>query len=126
MNYSVIESQKATDLSLAVSVYADPPDWGASKPLKLDWQHIYDFKRKGKIVKFKHGIPCYFYYESDDLFGECPTFSLISTGRTKEEILEHFDIDLEVIYDQYFLENDSNLTKDAIDLKKQFGNLLKK
>lgn len=121
MNYAVVESQEATALSVAVSDYICAPDWGASK--KLDLEYIFHFNGKDKIFTLRYGIPCYFYYENGSLFGECPTFDFISTGKSKKEILKHFDIEFEFIYDEYFLEDDSNLTKDAITLKKLINKL---
>ena len=123
MNYpEIIEAQEATVSTLHAENYLSTPDWAASK--KIDWQYIFLFKGKDRAFTLKSGVPCYFYHEDGDLVGECPTFGFISTGRTKEEILKHFDIEFGFIYDEYFLEDDSHLTNDAIILKKLIGSLI--
>lgn len=110
-------NSEATPFPEDVSYSLYESNWKSSKKPDYEYEFKGIFRGRDKTIYLKRAVPCYFYFEDDELMGECPIFGFISTGSTRKEILENFDLEFEFLYANYVQEKDSKLTKKAVVLK---------
>lgn len=73
----------------------------------------------------KHEIACAVRKEEDYILIEYEPLDIEAYGLTREEAIEAFNEELAMIWSEYGLENNVNLTQDAIILKEKINDLVK-
>lgn len=76
-------------------------------------------------ILMKHEIVCHVGMEDGYYVVENEELELSSSGKTRELAIKSFNSDFAMLYDQYYLEDDANMTKDAILLKRKLETLIK-
>lgn len=90
------------------------------------YPYLPDFIQYDNTLFFlSHQLPCEVEFEDNNYIIRCEELDITVWGETRDEAEEAFSFSFFSLYENFYLENDKNLSPDAQSLKKELGRIIK-